>query len=314
MKMNLSTTALAKKIAILMIVSAASLLFIGCGVATDQTSEPYTDSGKLKVAASFYPLAEFAQHVGGEKVEVFQVIPSGVGAHDFEPSAKDIIKIQESKILLINGAGLDPWAQKIKTELEKYGVTVIDMSDHININVQDQDPHFWLDPVAAITEITIIRDSFIKADPGNKETYIENAQNYMEELDVLHKSIREELSECEKTEIITAHTAFNYLADRYGFEQVGISGLSSQEEPSARRLAELVDLAKEKEIKYIFFESMVNPKSAETLANEIGAETLVLNPISSLTQDDIDSGKNYVKLMQENLDNLSIALECQKKT
>lgn len=307
MKTNSSTTEWFKKTAIVLLL----LLLAGCSNPGDGG-----DTGGVMVSASFYPLAEFAHQVGGEKVEVFQVTPAGASPHEFEPTARDIVKIYKSKLILINGAGLDPWAENLQIEH-------INMSEKINLlegagheghedeHQHLQDPHFWLDPVIAIEEVTIIRDALIKADPKNEKTYTENARQYITELETLNKKFKTGLANCEKNEIITSHSAFGYMADRYGFEQIGIAGISSQEEPSMKRLAELAELAKEKEIKYIFFETLVSPKLAETLAGEVGAETLVLNTVSGLTQEDIDSNKNYVKLMNENLQNLRIALECQ---
>ncbi len=280
---------------------------------------------KIQISATFYPLAEFAEHVGGESVKVTQVIPNGAEPHEYEPTAKDIARIYNDGIFLVNGANLDTWAEKITEELRQRDIRVIVMADHLNLltsgGEEDEDdenhspigadPHFWLDPLNAITEVEQIRDGLIEIDPAQKSDYENNAQSYINELRALDEEYKMGLAACERSEIITSHSAFAYLADRYGFTQYGISGISPQEEPSAKKIAELADLAKEKNIKYIFFETLVSPRLAETLANEVGAQTLLLHPIGGLTNADIVAGKNYVTLMRENLESLKTALECR---
>jgi len=310
------------------------ILLAGCetqNVSQNDTVEPGEE--KIVIAATFYPLAEFAKHVGGDLVEVSQVIPSGAEPHEYEPTAKDITRIYSAGIFLVNGANLDTWAEKITEELEQKDVRVIVMSDHIKLLTSEEededhdeseareeadthshigaDPHFWLDPLNAVKEVELIRDALIELDPSNKSVYETNALAYMTQLGNLDEEYKTGLSDCARAEIITSHSAFGYLADRYGFTQYGISGISPQEEPGARKIAQLADMAKEKNIKYIFFETLVSPRLAETLADEAGAQTLLLHPIGGLTNEDVIAGKNYVTLMRENLESLKIALECR---
>ncbi len=133
-----------------------------------------------------------------------------------------------------------------------------------------------------------------------------------QKLDQLDKTYAEGLKTCKQKDIITSHAAFGYLATRYGLNQVAISGISPDEEPSSQQLAEVAKFAKENDVKYIFFESLVSPKLSETIAHEIGAKTLVLDPLEGISDDDIKQGKNYFTVMENNLKNLQKALQCSQ--
>jgi len=287
---------------------------------SDQFSTP------IKVTASFYPLAEFAKQVGGDRVEVVNIIPTGVEPHDFEPSPKDIATIFSSKVFIFNGVGFDPWAEKLKFDLEQKGVKTINMSEYVDLitseekhedeenheeEAEELDPHFWLDPVIAKKEVEIIRDVLISIDPEGSIEYINNAARYMEELTALDEKYKNGLASCEIRDAVASHAAFGYLAKRYNINIISIAGLSPEEEPSPKRMAEIAQLAKQKDIKYIFFETLVSPKLSETIAREIGAETLVFNPIEGLTKEEVEAGENYISIMEKNLANLRKALRCK---
>ncbi|HLG25314.1 MAG TPA: zinc ABC transporter substrate-binding protein [Candidatus Gracilibacteria bacterium] len=313
-----------KKLTILFL--GALLTFAGCEsqdgtISGTQESTERSASKKIIVVASFYPLAEFARNVGGDRVEVFTVTPPGAEPHEYEPTAKDIVRVRESGIFLLNGGGQDAWAEKIQNELKQKGIIVLNMSEQIEYvknegeeehdgEEHEFDPHVWLDPVLASREVEAIRDALIQADPTHEDTYREEASEYTSKIAALDMEFRAGLSVCKRKEFITAHRAFGYLASRYGLDQIAISGISTEEEPSAKQIGEISDLAKEKGIKYIFFETLVSPKLSETIATEIGAQTMVLNPIEGLTGTEVAAGQNYVTLMQDNLKNLRTALEC----
>lgn len=173
---------------------------------------------------------------------------------------------------------------------------------------ENHDPHIWLDPVLAKEMARRIYDAVAAADPDNKSYYEENFNELAAKLNELDKSYRENLANVNRKEFITSHAAFGYMAKRYGLVQIPISGLSPQEEPSPKKMAELAELCRQKNIKYIFFETLVSPKLSEILAQEVGAKTLVLNPIGGLTYEEIKAGKDYFSIMQENLENLKKAL------
>lgn len=285
----------------------------------EATNNAATPQNKIQVVASFYPLADFAKNVGGDYVTVTNITPAGAEPHDYEPTPQDIAKAYNSKVFIFNGNGVDGWADKIQSDLEGKGVKVVKISDHLDSlkkNAQDEeggqyDPHFWLDPVNVEKEADFIADALAQIDPAHKDAYNQNRDNFKKKLSDLDQEYKTGLTSCQLRTIVTSHNAFNYLANRYNLTTLYILGLSPDEEPSPKAIADVANTAKQKGIKYIFFETLVSPKLSETIANEIGAKTLVLNPIEGLTDEEIAQGKNYISVMKDNLANLRTALQCQ---
>ncbi len=276
----------------------------------------YAQEIRINVAASFYPLAEFASRVGGEYVNVINITPAGSEPHDYEPTPMDIKKIYSSRIFIMNGDGVDPWAGKIKQDLLRKGVIVVDMmgiirsyNPHTTTNVN---PHIWLDPVIAQEMVLKISKAIQKIDPEHTSYYKNRTNLFIDALKKLDKDYAKGLSACKLHDIITSHDAFPYLAKRYGFYTHSIAGLSPEEEPSPKTIARLIVLVREKHIRYIFFERLVSPKLSDTIAHETGAKTLVLDPIEGLTEKEVKAGKDYLVIMQENLKNLRQAMECNE--
>lgn len=272
---------------------------------------------KIQVTASFYPLWYFATQIGGDKVEVKNITPAGLEPHDYEPTVKDIVYIQKSNLLIVHGGNFEPWFAKIKQNISgktKYVEVGNDLSK-TNIadkNEQTQDPHTWLDPIFAKLEAERIMQSLAQyADPVHAQYYQVNYNKLAEKFAQLDASYRKGLAHCMQKDFVTSHAAFAYLAQEYGLHQVSIAGLSPDEEPSSKKLAEIADYAKKNTIKYIFSERLVNTKFSETIANEAGAKTLVLDPLEGLSDDDIKQGRNYFTVMGDNLRNLQKALQCK---
>ena len=169
------------------------------------------------------------------------------------------------------------------------------------------DPHFWLDPVRMASAATLVGEKLAEADPANAETYKANAKALNEELTALGDDLVMKTSNCQVTTFVTAHTAFGYLADRTGLTQVGISGLDPESSPSPARLAEIGQIAKDQGVTTIFTEALIDPKVAQTLADDLGLSTAVLDPIESQT----DSSKDYAAVMNDNIAALTKANNCQ---
>jgi len=288
---------------------------------TDAPKNEPTGEKRLRVVATFYPLAEFSRMVGGELADVSAIVSPGVEPHDYEPTPRDLVSIENADVFVLNGASMDPWAEKLVPTLREKGVAIVNASEAVPLLSTEEhdgdeegvrDPHFWLDPVFAESIVGSIRVAVIGKDPEHTDAYEANAAAALSELAQLDGEYRTALSTCARQEAITSHSTFAYLAKRYGFEGHSIAGLSPEAEPSAGRIADLVDLAKKENIRYIFFETLVSPKVSETLAREIGAETLVFDPIEGLLPEDTAAGKNYFSVMRENLENLSTALECRQ--
>lgn len=293
-------------------------LFLLAGILYQNFRTPRSSSsGKMQIATSFYPLYFFASEIAGDRAEVYTITPNGSEPHDYEPTAKDIARIEASKLLIINGAKLEPWANKLTPEFKNKNIVVISVGDTLATEkmledgAMTQDPHIWLSPPNAIKEIDTILSGFIQIDKNNSQYYQERARALNIKLYELDQKYKTGLATCNQKTFVTSHAAFSYLAKAYGLTQVSISGLSPDEEPSTKQLAETADAARINKVKYIFFESLVSPKLSETVAAEIGADTLVLDPIEGVAEDDMKSGKNYFTIMEDNLKNLRIALECQ---
>lgn len=308
-----------KKVFIIGIIAVVGIVIILLyGADKNNTSQT---NATIKIAASFYPLAEFAKQVGGERVEIVNITPVGAEPHNFEPTPQDVAAIFSSKVFIFNGAGFDPWAEKLKLDLEQKGVITLNMSEYFDLisfeeehedeETEDSDPHIWLDPVFAKKEIEIIRDTLTRVDPSNDSEYTNNAAHYIDELELLDEKYKDGLASCEIRYVVASHAAFGYLAKRYNIDIFSIAGISPEEEPSPKKMAGIVQLAKQKNIKYIFFETLVSPKLSETIAQEIGAEMLVFNPFEALANKKIATRENYLSVMEKNLANLRKALICR---
>lgn len=272
-----------------------------------------TNESKLQVISSFYPLHEFSQNIGKEKVDAKLLVPVGVEPHDWEPTIKDVQQIQKSDLIIINGIGFENWVSKL-SEMNYQGV-VIDTSNGIIIkNIDDEsstyeeshnesrDPHIWLNPVFAKTQVQNIANAFSDSDPENRQYFQENAANYINELDLLDSKIRNELSGCNH-DFIAFHDAFSYFADEYDLTQhTVISSYEPHAEPTAKTLENVINKAKQLNLKVIFTEETADPKTSQVIANEIGGKILVLSPL------EINDGGTYISKMTENLDHLKEAL------
>lgn len=282
-----------------------------------KTSLSTSENKKLQVVTSFYPLYFFASQIGGNKAEITNITPAGAEPHDYEPSTQDIAQIDKSDILVLNGRQLEAWGDKVRDDLQGKKVSVVIAGEGlINQQVIEErkkivDPHVWLDPELAKKGVTRIAEAFEKVDASNKSYYQSNASQLEEKLDLLDQEFKQGLLSCQQKNIVTSHAAFGYIATRYNLKQVPISGLSPDEEPSPQQLAQVTAFARANNVKYIFFETFVSPRLSETVAREIGAKTLVLNPLEGLTKEEERAGKDYFSIQKENLENLRIALECK---
>lgn len=289
----------------LILVIIFAVMALGIWKLVPKNESPVKD-GKILVVTSFYPLYFFASEIGGDKIRVKNITPAGSEPHDYEPTPRDIADIQQSKLLILNGNNFEAWAGKMKEELS--GVTVLEAGDGL---FETNDPHIWLSPPIAKLMAIKISVALINLDKGNQDYYMANVNKLIEKLSDLDIRFSQELGSCRKKDFVTSHAAFGDLAKTYGLNQIAIAGLSPETEPSSKQLSEIVKLAREKNVKYIFFEKLVSPKLSETVAQEIGAKTLVLDPIEGISDNEAKQGKNYLTVMRDNLINLLIALECQ---
>lgn len=309
--------------AVLFTAAVSAALLSGCG----QKKEA-DHSGKLSVMASFYPMYDLAVKIGGDKVDVTNMVPAGTEPHDWEPATKDITSLEKADVFVYSGAGMEHWAEDVLKTLKNKNLTVVEASSGITLMKGHEheegeskeaageehehgefDPHVWLSPVNAKKEMENIKDAFAKADPENEAYYQANYETYASKFDELDKKFKDTLSPLPNKSVVVAHEAFGYLCDAYGLTQMGIEGLTPDSEPDPARMAEVIDFVKENKVKTIFFEDLVSPKVAETIAKETGAKTEVLNPLEGLTDEQLKNGDDYFSVMEKNLTVLKEALE-----
>lgn len=299
-----------------------ALAFPGCTssqkAGTDGAAE--TDqTDKVQVVASFYPLYDFAQKIGGERVAVTNLVPAGTEPHDWEPSTTDIRTLEAADILVFNGAGMEHWTDDVLDSLTNDHLIAVEASDGVTLRAAggdeadegdhgSYDPHVWLDPENAKIEMGNIKDALIQADPAGKDYYEANYEQWAEECDSLDKEFSEQLENTPSKDIVVSHEAFGYLCEAYGLQQVPIEGIDADAEPSAQQLAEITDFVKENGVHVIFSEELVSPKIAQTIADATGAAVKELNPLEGLTDDELSAGEDYFSVMRSNLQELKEAL------
>jgi zinc transport system substrate-binding protein len=281
-------------IVILIFTSALSVAAAGCGGGSGSAAS----AGKEEVVAAFYPLAFAASEIGGTSVDVKNLTPPGAEPHDLEVSPQDVAAVREADLVLLLGRGFQPQLEDATGD----GDNVVLLLDTPGLEVHsDNDPHVWLDPVRYAKVVDRIGQAL-----GSQGA----ADDLKKRLMDLDSEFRAGLAHCERKEIVTSHEAFAYLAERYGLEQVAITGLSPEAEPEPRKLQDVVDLVRARGVTTVYFETLVSPRIAETVARETGAKTAVLNPIEGLTEDEAAMGQDYFSLMRENLAALRAGLEC----
>jgi zinc transport system substrate-binding protein len=279
---------------LILILISEMLLVCAAGCGGGSAASP----AKETVVASFYPLAYAAEEVGNGAVDVENLTPAGAEPHDLEVSPQDVAAIREADLVLLLGDGFQPQLE----DAAGTGKNVLRLLDTPGLDLRpDGDPHVWLDPLRYAKIVGRIGQALHEPDAAAR------LQARLRDLD---GEYRTGLAHCERHEIVTSHEAFGYLAERYGLEQVAITGLSPEVEPEPAKLQHVVELVRERGVTTIYFETLVSPRIAETVARETGAKTAVLNPIEGLAKKEVSQGENYFSLMRTNLRSLREGLGC----
>jgi zinc transport system substrate-binding protein len=286
-------------IARIVLISALTALTLGtaaCGGSETKTSG-------TEVVAGFYPLAFAAEQVGGAAVDVRNLTPAGAEPHDLELTAQDVKAVRDADLVVYLGGGFMPALERAVADREGPSLDLLRGQQLVRSGdgVEGRDPHVWLDPLryARMAKATA-------AALGDEAA----ADDLVKRLDALDAEFRHGLATCRRRQIVTSHAAFGYLASRYGLEQVALEGLSPEAEPSARAIEGLVREVEKSGVTTVFFETLVSPKLAETVAREAGVRAAVLDPLEGLTEDDLAAGADYFSVMRDNLATLRSALDC----
>lgn len=283
---------------ILVLVLAIVAVRIGYGRYTTYRNNT---SGLLRITTSFYPLYYFASTIAGSSADVVNITPTGVEPHDYELTPGDIRRIEESDVVFING-GIEQWAANVTTK------RLITTSKTVMV---ENDPHVWLDPLLSIQLVNTITDALVLVNPSQTAAYRSRSEALIAELDELDSVYRQALKGCRQRTLVTSHSAWGYLAKRYGLTQVPIAGLNPDQEPAAKDLSLVVKAIRANNVDAVFFEALTDPKLAKAVASETGAQLLELNPLEGLSEEQMRSGATYFTIQKENLDHLKQGLLCQ---
>jgi zinc transport system substrate-binding protein len=283
-------------------VSVASLA-AACG------SGPSANSpGAVRVVASFYPLQFVAEQVGGDRVDVANLTPAGSEPHDIEITGEDAAALEDAD-LVVYLAGFSPALDEAIATVSVANALDVTSSARLDVAAGGRvDPHFWLDPLRLADVADAVAEELSRVDPAGAAAFVSNAATLRADLEALDGEFAAGLADCASTDIVTSHSAFAYLADRYGLSQVGVSGLLPEEEPSPSDLAAVTEYVRAHHVRTIFSETLVDPGVAEAVASETGAATAVLDPIEGLTG--ASQGTDYRDVMRANLASLRIGLGC----
>ncbi|MFC0622735.1 metal ABC transporter substrate-binding protein [Kribbella deserti] len=315
--------------AVLAVTALASVTLVGCG--DSGSANAAGDGAKLNVVASFYPLQFVAQQVGGDSVQVETLTAPGVEPHDLELTPKQVGTLADAKVVLFE-KGLQPAVDEAveqnakdagfdvsaAAKLEATGAEFEheeegeahegEEADGEEAHADELDPHFWLDPTKLADVADAVAGKLGEADAANADAYKQRAATLRAELVKLDGEFSTGLKNCERKAFVTSHEAFAYLAKRYGLEMVGIAGFTPDAEPTPARIKEVQDIVRKEKVTTIFYEELVSPKVAQSIASDLKVKTAVLSPIEGLS--DANSNEDYFSLMRENLQELRKANGC----
>lgn len=276
-----------KKIISIITLICVTLCLSACGGGTAGTTE------KPQVYTSFYAMYDFAREIAGDKADVYSMCPVGTEPHDYEPKTTDMAKLTEADVFVYNGGGMEAWAQKAADTLKN--VKLVCASENIE-KLDNSDPHIWLYPMNALKEAEAIKNALVECDSENSGAYEANFDSFKNRITELDSEYRTVTESAAKKDIVVAHEAYGYLCNAYGLNQIAVESVNGAE-PSTTRMAEIINLMREKNIGYICAEELTSSKTVETIAAETGAEVAELNPFEGDTED-----RSYFEIMEENLE------------
>ncbi|HZK28473.1 MAG TPA: metal ABC transporter substrate-binding protein [Thermoclostridium sp.] len=309
----------------------ASMLLSSCSA--NNTNSTNHEDGKVTAYTSFFTMYDFTSKIGGDKVNIINMVPSGMEPHHWEPSPRDVAGLSHADLFIYNGAGMEGWAEKVIGSISNGDLIAVEASKNIaiqqsqhthesgendteadkghshNDHNHDYDPHVWLDPMNAKIQMNAIKEALIGIDAENTEYYQQNYEFYAKKLDALDEQYKEAVATFSKKEIVVSHKAYGYLCTAYGLTQIALEGIASESEPTPAKMAEIVDFIRDNDVNVIFFDGLSSSKVADAVARETGASVAVLCPIEGVSQEDIKEGKDYFSIMEDNLEALSAALK-----
>ncbi len=309
------------RITALLTAAATALCLCSC---TSQNDTDNRDSGKLKIISTVFPPYDLARQIAGDNADISILLPPGSESHTYEPTAKEILEIQNCDIFLYIGGENEQWAEKIISSNKSDSVKTVKLIDcvktleeadlheeeHHEEHSHEADEHIWTSPKNEQLMLTAVYDAICEADPENKAVYTKNKDSYNEQLSELDKAYKEAVDNAKnKTIIIADKFPFRYLAEEYGLDcYAAFSSCSDESEPSAAAMTSLISKIKEQNIPVVYYLEFSSTKVADTLCSETGASSLMLHSCHNVSKEDLEKGISYVDLMKQNLENLKTAL------
>jgi len=331
-RIKMNKKSLKKLLFLCLAIPFAAVSLWGCS-RSDRPSN--TGESKLKVVTTLFPYYDFTRQVAGDKVELTMVVPAGMDSHSFEPTPADVQVIRDADVLISNGGALEHWLSQVLSAVDSDSMTVLTGMDQVNA-VQEElvegmeeeehqhqeeddghgdhieyDEHIWTSPVNAMILVESIRDTLSEKDPENRSYYEERAKSYLEKLKNLDDEFRK-VAENKKRDMIVVGDKFpfRYLADEYGLSyRAAFSGCSTDTEPSAKTIAYLIDKMRLEQIPVVYYLELSSHRVSEIIAEETGAEPLLLHSCHNVSRREFDSGVTYLDLMEQNVINLKRGLD-----
>ena len=322
----------------LLAAAAAVLILLCCYIFLNQESksEKTTELSEhkgIKIVATLFPQYDFARQIAGNHAEVLLLLPPGAESHTYEPSPSDIMKIEKADVFLYTGKYMEPWAERIIASSENGHIKTADLSCNVKLSGEDEDhdhdeahsheeqnsshhmhgldPHIWTDPNNAAVMTDNIVQALCEADPANAYDYRKNGESYKKELASLDADFKKAVKSGVRREVVLGgRNAFHYFMERYGLTAYAAhDSCAAESDPSAKKVAFLIDEIREKKIPVIYYEELTAPKVAKLISSETGAKMLPFRSCHNLSKEDFTGNTTYLIMMRENLANLKEGLK-----
>lgn len=291
-----------------------AIVLSGCG--EEETNRE--KDGRLSVYTTLFVWEDIAKRIGGEHVQVTNIVPPGSDAHSFEPTLQMMIDIAEGDAFLYTGYGMEGFAEAVERAVENENSVMIQVTEGMELlesshhdshdgHHHDVDPHVWLDPVFMMDASETIAKAFSDLRPELEDVFEKNKNDVLRELEQLHDEFTETVNESKRQTIVVSHAAYGYWEERYGLEQLALTGLDPSYEPSQKEIENIIARIKEEEIPYILVEKNISQKVAEVVQLETGVDFLPIHNLETVTEEEQEKG--YIQLMEENIAHLRLALE-----
>lgn len=300
-----------KKLKVLGALTLIVVMLTACS--NRESKDNVQNDDRIKVVTSFYGMKALTEEIGGDKVNIENVIPEGSEPHDFDIKAKDMKAIEEADIFIYNGAGMEEWIEDVKAAISEKELIIVEASkgvDLINADEEDEehnhlgkDPHTWLGLNEAKIQGENIKNALVEKDAKNKEYYEENFKKFNEKIDSIIEEYSPKFKELDNKNFVTGHATFGYLCRDFGLAQKSIEGVFAEGEPSPKELRNLMEYCKENNIKTIFIEELISTQLSDTLANEVGAETKQIYTLHSN-----EDGKSFSDVLKYNVETIYSAM------